>query len=202
MRFVVRTVDFDKTRLNNVEKLKKEIPNLEVYVDTERDSYKAFMNVCDMIDDTGAVILEDDVKLCDGFCEKIESIIAEKGMDKVFNFFEKPKCYFKTSYVGGSQFLWAQCIYLPPHLGHKMREYYDEFKTLKPKKWQGMATDCLVAYVLTKEKIKYWRIRPCLVQHLDFKSAIGNRPTNRQTPYFIDDLIKKGVDYDDLQPTK
>ena len=98
--------------------------------------------------------------------------------------------------------MWTQCEYLPPHLGHKMREYYDEFKTARPKRWRGAAYDLLTAYVLTKEKTKYWRIRPCLVQHLDFPSLIGNRPKNRQTPYFIDDLVERGIKYDDLQPAE
>lgn len=202
MRYVVRTVDNDIRREENVKILRQNIPTLEIYTDTEHDGYKSWLNVCDMIDETGAILLEDDVKVCDGFCEKIESIINEKGADKVYNFFEKPKTYFKTSYVGGSQFMWTQCVYLPPHLGHKMREYYDEFKTARPKRWQGAAYDLLTAYVLTKEKAKYWRIRPCLVQHLDFPSLIGNRPRNRQTPYFIDDLVEKGIKYDDLQPTE
>jgi hypothetical protein len=199
MRYIVRTVDFDETRLKNVEILKEQIPNLEVYVDHDRDSYKSFLAVCDLVDSTGAVILEDDIKLCRNFCSRIERIISEKGHDKVYNFFEKPKTYFKTSYVGGSGFLWGQCIYFPSGLPSKMRKYYDEFRTTRPKKWQGMATDCLVGYVLSKERVKYWRIRPCLVQHLDYKSVIGNRPTNRQTPYFIDDLEERGLDYDSME---
>lgn len=202
MRYIVRTVDFDERRANNINILKSAIPSLEVCVDKEHDSYKSFLNMCDMIDETGAVTLEDDVQLCDNFCAKIEAVIKEKGEDKVFNFFEKPKTYFKTSYVGGSQFLWGQCIYFPPHLGHKMREYYEEFRITRPQKWQGMATDCLVAYVLSKEKMKYWRIRPCLVQHLDYPSVIGKRPKNRQTPYFVDDLEREGKNYDDLQPAE
>ena len=201
MRYIVRTVNFDSKRATNVEILKSQIPNLEVCVDTERDSYKSFLKMCDMLDDTGGVTLEDDVLLCKDFCLRIEKVIDEKGHDQVINFFERPKTYFCTSLVGGSQFLWGQCIYFPKGIGHKMREYYQEFKEMRPNKWKGMATDCLVAYVLTKEKMKYWRVRPCLVQHLDYPSAIGRRPTNRQTPYFIDDLESKGIDYNSLNPS-
>lgn len=201
LRFILRTVDFDKQRLDNVEKLKKLIPNLEVFIDTKKDGYNSFFEVCKIINDTGAVILEDDIELCGNFVNLITSIINDKGFDKVYNFFEKPKSYFETSYVGGSNFLWMQCIYLPKDLPLKIFSYYDEFKTNKPKKWQGMATDCLIQYALTKEKIKYWRIRPCLVQHLDFKSVIGNRPTNRQSPYYIELLKEKGINYNDLSIT-
>jgi hypothetical protein len=54
------------------------------------------------------------------------------------------------------------------------------------------------AYALVKEKMKYTRVRPCLVQHLPFDSVIGKRPNNRQTLYFIDDLEKEGVNYEDI----
>jgi len=188
MKYIVRTVGFSEERLANVELLKKKIPNLEVYVDNQKDGYKSFLNVCEKINETGAIILEDDIKLCANFCEKIEKIIKEKGEDKVYNFFERPKKHLETAYVGGSNFLWMQCIYLPPKLPNKIAGYYGQFKQEKPKKWQGMATDCLISYALVKEKVKYWRIRPCLVQHLPFKSVIGNRPKNRQTLYFIDDI--------------
>ena len=202
MRYIVRTVSHSNIRLENVKILNKIIPQLEIIVDNERDGYKSFKKSCEIVNNDGAVFLEDDILLCNNFCEILENIIKEKGYDKVYNFYEKPKKYIETSYVGGSNFLWMQCIYLPPKLPMKIQSYYNEFKETQPEKYKGMATDYLIAYALTKEKIKYWRIRPTLVQHLDFPSVIGNRPKNRQSPYFIDDLIKKGVDYNDLQYAK
>jgi hypothetical protein len=202
MRYVVRTVAWDKERQRNIDVLRLQIPSLEVVEDREGDSYKSFGRACALINDSGGVLLEDDIGLCSRFTERIEATIESKGFDKVYNFFEKPKCYFKTSYVGGSNFLWMQCIYLPPKLPLCIWGYYDEFRQARPEQYKGMATDCLIAYALTKERVKYWRIRPCLVQHLPFESVIGPRPKNRQTPYFIDDLEREGVDYDDLQPTK
>jgi len=201
MRYIVRTVSFSQERLANVEKLKAIIPNLEVFVDTQKDGYASFFAACEMIHESGGVLIEDDIAVCEGFCEKVEAIIAEKG-DKVINFFEKPKVWIETSCVGGSNFMWTQCVYLPPNFPNKIREYYEEFKELKPKVWQGMAYDCLLSYAMVKEKMKYWRIRPCLVQHLDFKSVIGNRPSNRNTIFFIDDLKQQNINYNDLRPSK
>ena len=199
MRYVVRTVDFSTERTKNVLLLKSIIPELEVVVDKTKNAYNGFFDACRLINDTGGIILEDDILLCSNFKNRIENIITEKGTNEVFNFFEKPKSYFKTSYVGGSNFLWAQCIYLPPNLPNQIVSIHDQFKQERPKKWQGQAVDCLIAYALTKLKRKYWRIRPCLVQHLDFQSSIGNRPNNRQSPYFIDELEEKGIDYDSLE---
>ena len=202
MKYIVRTVDFDERRADNVRLLKEQLPELEIVVDTTRNAYNGLFLACEMANEAGAVILEDDVLLCKDFKRRIEEVIAEKGADKVINFFEKPKVYFPTSYVGGSGFLWMQCTYFPPNFPRKVIDHYEQFHKERPNDWKGQAVDCLVAYALTKEKMKYWRIRPCLVQHLDFPSAIGRRPTNRQTPYFIDDLEAKGVEYNDLQPTK
>jgi hypothetical protein len=202
MKYIVRTVDFDPVRAQNVARLKALIPGLIVVVDTKRDAYNGLFLACNEAEDTGAVILEDDVKLCRDFCAKVERVVADIGADNVINFFEKPKSYFKSGFVRGSGFLWMQCTYFPPHFGGNLKEYYEEFKTLLPQKWRGQAVDCLTSYVLKKLKKKYYRYRPCLVQHLDYKSAIGPRPNNRQSPYFIDDLEEKGISYEDLQPTK
>ncbi len=201
MRYFVRTVSWSAERLENVERMKRHIPDLQVTVDSVGDWYKTFFDVCDQIDDTGAVLLEDDVLLCETFCDRLESIVSEKGHDKVFNFFEKPKVWLPTQYVGGSNFLWMQCIYLPPGLPSRMRGHFETFKREKPERFRGVSCDAFISYVLVQEKVKYWRVRPCLVQHLNFTSLAGHA-SGRQTPFFIDDLIQQGITYDDLQPAK
>lgn len=189
MRYVVRTVNWKPERKENVKIIKQKIPELEIFTDTIGDYYKLFFDICDEIDSTGAVVLEDDVLLCKNFKERLELIVLEKGFDKVINFFEKPKVKLETAYIGGSNFLWMQCVYFPPGLPGRFEKYYDEFRKRRPTKWRGNSVDMFVSYVLVKEKIKYWRIRPTLVQHLPFDTAIGRaRPKNRQTRYFIDDI--------------
>jgi GR25 family glycosyltransferase involved in LPS biosynthesis len=173
--------------------MKSEIPELEVFTDSIGDGYGIFFEICRAINETGGVVLEDDVKLCKNFKSRLESIVGEKGRNEVISFFERPKKKLQTAYVGGSNFLWMQCIYLPPLLPKKIIAYHDEFKTNRPDQWTGMATDMLIAYTLVQEKIKYWRIRPTLVQHLPFDSVIGSRPRNRQTHYFIDDIEGVGA---------
>jgi hypothetical protein len=142
--FIVRTVEFSPQRKLNVDKLKKQIPNLIIYTDKKRDGYDSFFKACKIINKTGGVMLEDDVIICDKFVERITKVIEVHGREKVINFFERPKTYFKTGEVGGSNFLWMQCTYFPPNLPNKIASYHDEFKEEKPKKWKGMATDCLM----------------------------------------------------------
>lgn len=188
MRYIVRTVSWSKERRENVAILKEQIPHLEVFTDTVGDYYGLFFEICRSINETGGVVLEDDVQLCRGFVNKVESVIEEKGADCVISFFERPKVDLETAYVGGSNFFWMQCVYFPPGLPEKFVKHYNDFKTKKPKLWRGNSVDRAVSYALVRERVKYWRIRPTLVQHLPLPSASGPRPINRQTLYFIDDL--------------
>lgn len=188
MRYAVRTVAWSVERSQNVQTLQRAIPQLEVVTDTVGDGYASFFAAGRLLNETGGVLLEDDVALCRNFTQRVEDVISERGAHHVISFFERPKVPLTTGLVGGSQFLWMQCVYFPPGFLAKCEAYHDEFKATRPKKWMGMASDCLIAYALTREKMKYWRIRPTLVQHLPFESVIGKRPTNRQTPFFIDDL--------------
>lgn len=201
MRYIVRHVSWSPERDVVVESMKREIPNLEVFVDRHHDWYRAFFDVCDMINSTGAVLLENDVLLCRNFRERIEAIIDEKGKDEVISFFEKPKVWLPTAYVGGSNFSWMQCLYLPPGVPGRARQYLDEFRTNRPKQFRGVSVDIFLSYVFVKEKIKYWRIRPCMVQHLDLRSLSGHA-AKRETVFFVDDLEDKGVDYESLRPQR
>lgn len=195
MRYVVRTVAWRPERLENVEKLREQIPELEVVTDYVRDGYASFFEACRQIDGTGAVLLEDDAILCGQFTQRSEYLIKKHGDGKeVLNFFEKPKVDISMGYIGGSNFASMVCIYLPPQLPGKIISYHDEFKDRRYHEWTGMATDMLIKYALIREKRKYWRIRPALVQHSLFKSSIGHRALDRQTPYFIDDLEESQYD--------
>lgn len=202
MKIVIRTVNGSPERAHNVAKMCEVLGEATVFVDGKRDSYASFRRGCEEVKGTGGLILEDDVQLCKDFLPRVHAVIREVGRDQVINFFEKPRIWLPAGFERGSSFLWMQCLYLPAGFAGRIYDYYDEFKTKRPQSWQGMATDCLVSYALVKEKRRYYRHRPCLVQHLPFQSVIGPRPTNRQTPYFVDDLDAQGVNYDDLKPAK
>lgn len=189
MRYVVRAVAWRPERLANVEKMRDQIPHLEVVTDHVGDGYATLFETCRLINDTGAVMLEDDAILCRDFCRRAEQVIADHGAGvEVVNFFEKPKVNVPKAFLGGSNFISTVCTYLPPGLPLKIVENHDEFKAARYQEWTGMAYDNLIKYTLVKERRKYWRIRPALVQHHNFKSTIGHRALDRQTHFFIDDL--------------
>ncbi len=192
MRYLVRTIAWSAERLANVALLKKTIPELEIFVDHVGDGYANFFAVCEAIHETGGVTLEDDVILCRNFKERIEAVIADKGPGEIIQFFEQPKVDWQTGYVWGGNFFSLLCTYFPPGLTRQFPEQFEQFKQDRPKMAGGMAYDRLIQYVLGKAGRKYWRIRPSLVQHHAFPSAISARARNRQTLFFVDDLEDRG----------
>lgn len=200
MRYVVRTVPDSPEREQVVTRLRERLPGLQVLVDHDRDAYASFRRACEMVADTGGILLEDDVELCSDFLEQTRAVFAQVGFLHVINFFERPKSLFPAGFVGGSSFMWTQCTYLPPGFAGRIFDYYDEFHRERPKKAAGMAYDLLLSYALVRERRRYYRHRPCLVQHLPLPSVIGPRPANRQSPYYIELLRQQGVRYEDLLP--
>ena len=89
-------------------------------------------------------------------------------------------------------FCWNQCIYYPNEILKKlaveMRTQYE----LHPLQ----AHDEVENIALNKLGIENLVYRPCLVQHLDNGSLVGNGKNYRRTKYFIDYLDELGIDYE------
>jgi hypothetical protein len=181
-------------RISNSNIIKKEIPNLHLYTGDNDNIFQKYIN-CFKINNEydGVVVLEDDIQLCRFFFEKINTII-ENNSNNVISFFEKPnsKKELFSSYRKGSEFLFNQCNYYPKYICDLMLDNQNilEFKNTYFEKYKVWVApiDLYIGFVLDKYKIKYLMNVPFLVQHLPFKSMLGNRSTKRQTKYFIDDL--------------
>ncbi len=193
IKYIIMVAD-NQERLANVKIIQKEIPNLCVYTGDNDNVFNKYIN-CLKIESKydGVVVLEDDIKLCENFYDKINLIIKSNPLD-VISFFEKPnsKKELKTSYCNGYEFLFNQCNYYPKHICELFLNdnYINEFKKsyfIKNKVWIA-PIDLYMAFVLDKHNLKYLMNVPFLVQHLPFKSMLGNRSTKRQTKYFIDDI--------------
>lgn len=178
----------------NVEKIKNEIKELFVIESGIDDLFDNFIKCFDLEKEYyGLVLLEDDIKLCRDFYNIITKII-EKNKDDVISFFEQPlsKKELKTTYKNGYDFLYNQCNYYPREIcklindKNNVKEFKDNYFK-KYKVWK-YPSDTYVSEILGKYKIKYLMKIPFLVQHLDFKSTLGNRSTKRQTKFFKDDM--------------
>lgn len=165
----------------------------ELLVDTEHKPVKSFIEQLEYINDSDAILLEDDCELCDNFKKNIEEVIS-KYPDRIINFFTDPSHYFPTREA--KVFYFNQCTYYPKGIAKKLAELMREIEEEFPGKFQY---DVLESKALAKLGLKHIQYRPCLVQHLDFKSLIGNRDGYRITPYFIEYLKELNITYEEAK---
>lgn len=182
-------------RIMNVEKIRKQIPELVVVMSGREDVFENHLKAFDLEDEyDGIVILEDDVQLCKNFKERVLEVI-EGHEDELVSMFESAcsKGPLKTEYRNGGSFAWNQCNYYPqsvckilsdPEMLPKFKDYFYS-KLNEP--W-NYPIDRYIAYALKENKLKYFMKVPFLVQHMAMKSNFKGRPLNRQSKYFIDDL--------------
>ena len=148
---------------------------------------QSFIEALYQIADSDAVLLEDDLVLCDNFKEEIEKVIAQYP-DYIINFFTEPFRYFTTHKT--EFFSYNQCTYYPKGvtkiLADEMTKLLDKYKT---KSWNLVEHRALINL-----GIVHYVYRPSLVQHKDVKSILNNgAQLNRSTIYFKDYLDKLGI---------
>lgn len=204
IRYVMLVSPAEERRKNAL-LIKETIPELEiVYADVnEVDLWEVHLN--SMLTDPnkydGVVMMEDDLKLCNGFRERLEKVLSEHKRD-IVQFFERAlaKKPLKRGWQNGGQFFSCVCYYMPARFTEVFnrerwkKSFKEDYFPKRHEPW-GYPIDTYIAYVLGSNKMVYWRELPYLVQHLDFKSTLGGRSTKRQSKYFIDDLegvIDKG----------
>ncbi len=183
-------------RQKNALVLKEAIPELElVSVDKEKeDLFSRHLEILKTDSSyDGILMMEDDIKLCNGFLDKANDVISKYKTD-VIQFFERA---LSKNLVGGWQaggnFYSNVCTYFPTSIANMLsrNDFVEYFKNdIFPKKNEPWTypMDTYIAWFLGYNNMRYWRELPFLVQHLDFKSTLGPRSTKRQSIYFIDDM--------------
>lgn len=163
----------------------------ELLVDKELNPVKSFINQLEKISEWDAVLLEDDVVLCNNFKHEIEKVISEHP-ETIINFYTNPIKYFTSNY--NQSFNYNQCTYYPKGVGkilaERMKEDWDVLK--------GAGYDTIEHRSINKLNLCIYTYRPCLVQHKDIYSLIGRNKlvtVDRITPYFKDYLDKYNIDY-------
>lgn len=106
-------------------KFNYDIPH-EVILDTEKKPVDSFIELLEKTSDEQAVILEDDLVLCNNFVEEITKIIEQYPND-IINFFTRPDRYFTTSY--DTIFSFNQCTYYPKGVGKEIAKEMKKLKT-------------------------------------------------------------------------
>ena len=162
----------------------------ETITDAINKPVKAFIEALYKISSSNAVLLEDDLILCNNFKEEIEKVIETYPND-IINFFTKPDLYFTTHYT--DRFDYNQCTYYPKGISKLLAEKIITFKN-----WDKIGYDLLMNKALVNLNISHVQYRPCLVQHIDIKSLLPfHHFKPRRCVYFIDYLEELNISYED-----
>lgn len=161
----------------------------EKLIDTEHAPVKSFINQLKYISQWDSVLLEDDLILCKDFKKRIEEAINQYP-DKIINFFTRPREWFPTH--ENKNFLYNQCTYYPKGIALIVANEMERLRKDNPK----LQYDLLEDRALRNLGMTHIQYRPCLVQHLDNNSLIGNIARGyRRTLYFIDYLDELNISY-------
>lgn len=163
----------------------------EKLVDIERKPVESFIKQLKYISQWDSVLLEDDLILCKDFKNRIEEVIKQYP-NKIINFFTRPNDYFTTH--ESSIFAYNQCTYYPQGVALQIAIEMEKWFIKNPRSQY----DILENNALRELGLTHMQYRPCLVQHLDNDSLIGNVAKGyRRTPYFIDYLTELNIGYDE-----
>lgn len=165
----------------------------KLIVDKDHKPVDSFIKALYEISKEDAVLLEDDLILCQNFKERIESVIAQYP-NRIINFFWHPEFYMKT--VEHPCIVYNQCTYYPKDVSKQLADIMVNVPRNEGEKVNMYSLIENVA--LKKLGIKVVQYRPCLVQHLDTNTLLFEETfCRRRSPYFIDYLDELGISYDE-----
>lgn len=189
MKYYVRTTE--ERSLNNFSNI-----NYIKLVDSEKNPVKSMIEQLKEISNDNSVFMEDDIILCEDFINKIENIINHFPND-IINFYFQPLKYQITGKQLGKNFVFNQCVYYPKGVAKQIAE---EMENILKTNFKFEQYDKLQAKAMSNLGINFISYKPMLVQHIGNKSLLGNKwINNARTIYFIDDLNKLKLDYDDCK---
>lgn len=190
MKYYVRTMPGRKDVLPDY---------FEKIIDTEGRYVKSYIDALYKISDYDAVLVEDDIVLCNNFKEEVEKVIAQYPTT-IINFFSNPERYYTTHLT--ELFGYNQCTYFPRGLAkiladEMMKIYIPEENTIYKQRYGR-----LLGVSLENLGIHHLVYRPCLVNHIDGTSTFDGKFNQRNTIYFKDYLDRLGITMEEAYKTE
>lgn len=181
MRYIARFVE---SRMGHLADYRREIPDIEIYVDRDRNPVGAFIEALKLAGDDACVQMEDDCILAYNFTDKLEREV-KLHPDSFIQFFSMRGDDLTKGARWDRNYIMGQCTYYPPGRAAELVRYFkNSFWDLNQHKVDGL--DLLVAEFLKSKKEKYWICVPNLVDHIEGKSVIDpRRSSKRQSKTFI-----------------
>lgn len=166
----------------------------ELLIDKDHKFPNIFVEQLRAINEYDAVLMEDDIILCKDFDNRIKEVISKFSKD-IINFFTLPMKYLPPiSFPTYARNCYNQCMYFPKGVAGKIVDIIEKYHINNGKN----TPERMIKLVKRRNpRLTIVNYRPCLVQHIDDNSLIGNdsRVGQRRSPYFIDYLDELGIDY-------
>lgn len=170
----------------------------ELLVDKDHKFPNIFVDQLRVINDYDAVLMEDDIILCKDFDKRINEIVSRFPKD-IINFFTLPMKYLAPiSFPTYVRSCYNQCMYFPKGVAGKIADIIENYHINNGKNTPEM----MIKLVKRRNpRLIIINYRPCLVQHIDDNSLIGNsiKVGYRRSPFFIDYLDELGITYEEAQ---
>lgn len=192
----VMAVPFIPERAKTAAALKRE-HNVQVVWDETQNVMDTFRRLLAKVEadeadgqESGFLVLQDDIELADDWRARVEAAIAERP-DTLIQFFSMRPAdgspLAESGWRKGETFISNLCVYIPHGMASPLLEYSFEFTEKYPQ--FKTADDFVVRYFLRSRRQAYWMHLPSLVQHQKWVSAINaKRPRNRQSHSFDGDV--------------
>lgn len=173
---VIQAVPWDARRSVRAIRLAEETGGIIVW-DQSHSAWETWLRVLEAMESGPAIVLEDDVRLCDDWRERIEESIAERP-DSVIRFFSQGG---PGGWRPGSAYYCNPCSYLPRGAAESLLEWIRSHDTTHLHDLH----DHSVGEWLHSRGEDYWTHVPSLVQHESLPSLIDpHRPLHRESPTF------------------
>jgi len=146
------------------------------------------------------VMLEDDIIICDGFVELANAAIAARPDELISGFVMSKKVAVARakgfSWGVASSLAWNQMVYIPMSMIEDVVRFSRESVASECKYWDVTMT--LYAKLSTR---RFFFTVPCLVQHMNSQSTIGNHPLLFGRPRIAEGFEQSPgpIDFSDLR---
>lgn len=187
LKFYVRTTK-DRILDNSYNQI-----DYQLLVDREHKPIDSFINALYTINDEDAVLMEDDLILCQNFQEEIEKVI-NANPNRIINFFQMrlkttPPCDY-------DKIVFNQCTFYPKGIAKQIADIMIEVPRTDNERKKNMYS-LLENVAFERLNIKVLQYAPHLVQHLDNDTLLFNKTHNdRRSIYFLDYLKELNVGYE------
>lgn len=170
-------------------------------IDKEHKFPNIFVDQLRAINEYDAILMEDDIILCKDFDKRINEVVSRFPKD-IINFFTLPNTYLMPISVSDAEmYCYNQCMFFPKGVSGKIADIIETNNINNGKNTPEMMIKLVKC---GHPEITIINYRPCLVQHIDGKSLIGDNSKigHRRSPYFVDYLDELGITYTEAKHSK